>query len=287
VQIGADDLQLEDRWVISRLLRAVGDAGANMEKRRLNDAAYDVFNFFRHEYCDWYLEAIKPRLRGEDADGEASRDAALQVAVLDLALSYKLLHPVMPFITEELWDWLPPASGFIAASPYPVSMAAAPFVAERGRFDAVMEITGVLRNLRSELGVSPGKRGRAVLRVPSAARAAVLQEDAGRIALLSKLETVTVVDGGDDPRPAGAGLAGDVEAFQLMAGLVDLDRERERLQKEMAKLEGWLRGARAKLGNENFLRQAPADVVQKQRDQLAENEAKVATLRERLAGLDA
>ena len=87
-----------------------------MEKRRLNDAAYDVFNFFRHEYCDWYLEAIKPRLRDETA-----REPALAVAVLILGVTYKLLHPVMPFITEELWSWLPSSEGFLMTSSFMTS----------------------------------------------------------------------------------------------------------------------------------------------------------------------
>ncbi len=276
------DLMPEDRWILGRICATAAECNEHNGRRRLNDAAYGAFNFFRHEFCDWYLEAVKPRLRDE-----ATCAAPLQVAVLNLALSYKLLHPVMPFITEELWSWLPPSTGFIAASPYPAGTAAAPFETERADFEAVMEITTVLRNLRSELGVPPGKRGAAVLRVPAAERQAPLAAHAERIALLAKLETVEVVHGGADPQPAGAGLAGDVEVFLPMAGLVDLDKERERLQKDVDKLEGWIKGCRAKLANEKFVQNAPEDVVQKQKDLLAENEAKVATLRERMAGLDA
>ena len=276
------DLDLADRWILGRICAATADSNEHYRRRRLNDAAYSAFNFFRHEYCDWYLEAAKPRLRDPDAAA-----APLQVAVLILALSYKLLHPVMPFITEELWSWLPAGDGFIAISPYPVATAEAPFQAEQAEFDAVMEITGVLRNLRSELSVQPGKRGAAVLRVPAPGRCDALAASADLVALLAKLETVTVVHGGEDPKPAGVGLAGDVEVFLPMAGLVDLDKERERLEKELAKLEGWIKGCRAKLANDRFVDNAPADVVQKQKDLLAENEVKTATLRERLAGLEA
>ncbi|MEZ4388426.1 MAG: hypothetical protein R3D98_12810 [Candidatus Krumholzibacteriia bacterium] len=148
-----------------------------------------------------------------------------------------------------------------------------------------MEITGLLRNLR-ELGVAPGRRGGAILRVAEATRREHLDDLATTVALLAKLETVTVVTGGEDPHPAAAGVVGDVEVFLPMAGLVDLDKERARVQKELDKLEGWIKGCRAKLGHAKFVDNAPAEVVQQQRDLLAENEAKAAKLRERLAGLD-
>jgi len=276
-----EDLLLEDRWLLGRLAATAGEVGEHYARRRLNDAAYGAFNFFRHEFCDWYLEAIKPRLRER-----SERDAALLVAILGLAHSYKLLHPVMPFITEELWSNLPPAVGFVTTSAYPVARGAAVLAGAQAAFGEAMEITGVLRNLRSELGVQPGKRGLAVLRVADAARADALAELAPRIALLAKLEAVEVRVGGPDPRPAGVGVVGEVEVFLPMAGLVDLDRERERLQKELDRIGGWLKGCRAKLANEKFLQGAPADVVQKQRELLAENEAKAAKLQERLAGLD-
>jgi valyl-tRNA synthetase len=278
--VAEDALAAEDLWVLSRVCATAGSCNDALERRRLNDAAYAAFDFFRHELCDWYLEAIKPRLRAAE-----TREPALFVAVLALALSYKLLHPVMPFITEELWSWLPPARGFLAASTYPDLRGDPPFPHETARFARVMEIVQVLRNLRSELGVAPGRRGGAVLRVASAAEAAELDRDAGRVALLAKLERVAVVSGGEDPRPAGVGVAGTVEVFLPMTGLVDLDRERERLAKELAKVDGWIAGCRKKLANSAFVDNAPTDVVQKQKDLLAENEARARTLRERLDAL--
>ena len=278
--VSDDDLRLEDRWLLNRLCEAAGACNEHYARRRLNDAAYGAFNFFRHELCDWYLEAIKPRLRDPER-----RTPALLVASLALAQSYKLLHPVMPFITEELWSWLPAASGRVMVSSYPTATGEVPFAAEQTAFAQVMEITSVVRNLRSELQVPPGRRGRAVLRVGAAERVAALAGLSDLIALLAKLEEVSVVHGGPDPRPAGSGVVGEVEVFLPMAGLIDLERERERLRKELDRLEGWLGGCRAKLANPRFVDGAPAAVVQQQRELLAENEAAAERLRQRLAAL--
>jgi len=281
VEISDDDLKLEDRWILSQLFKTVTEAGSNMDKRRLNDAAYCVFNFFRHEYCDWYLEAIKPRLRDEDNQG-----VALSVAVLNLAVSYKLLHPVMPFITEELWSWLPPSRGYLMTSSFPVMEQEAPFGTDFDNFEQVKEVVNVVRNVRNELGVPPGKRGMAILRVADEDRVAGLQEISGLVALLAKMETVEVVCGGEDPSPAGVGVAGTIEIFLPMKGLVDLEKEKARLEKELGKLEGWMKGCRAKLANKKFTDNAPDHVVQQQKDLLAENENKATTLVERIKGLD-
>jgi len=281
VEISDDDLKLEDRWILSQLFKTVTEAGSNMDKRRLNDAAYCVFNFFRHEYCDWYLEAIKPRLRDEDNQG-----VALSVAVLNLAVSYKLLHPVMPFITEELWSWLPPSRGYLMTSSFPVMEQEAPFGTDFDNYEQVKEVGNVVRNVRNELGVPPGKRGMAILRVADEDRVAGLQEISGLVALLAKMETVEVVCGGEDPSPAGVGVAGTIEIFLPMKGLVDLEKEKARLEKELGKLEGWMKGCRAKLANKKFTDNAPDHVVQQQKDLLAENENKATTLVERIKGLD-
>jgi len=171
-------------------------------------------------------------------------------------------------------------------SSYPRFTGQVPFVVESRIFAQIQEIVGVVRNLRNELGVQPGKRGRAVLRVSSEEEKLALADGADLIGLLAKMEAVAVVCGGDDPSPAGVGVAGTVEIFLPMKGLVDLTKEKARLAKEQAKIEGWLRGCRAKLANEKFTANAPDHVIDKQRALLQENEAKVATIQARIQALD-
>ena len=271
---------LEDLWILNRLGTVAAGINENLEKRRLNDAAYAGYNFFRHELCDWYLEAIKPRLR----DPERRREA-LALAVCALAVSYKLLHPVIPFITEELWHCLPAGEGHLMTSRFPVCEGAAPWAAEAARFDGIVEIVGAVRSLRTDLNVPPGRRGHVVLRVADEARREALHTDAERIALLAKLETVEVAVGGDDPSPAGVAVAGTTEIFLLMTGLVDLDKERDRLAKELARVDGFIDGGRRKLGNDKFTQRAPAEVVDREKAMLAENESRADALRKRLAAL--
>jgi len=230
--------------------------------------------------CDWYLEAVKPRLRDE-----TRRREALALAVCALAASYKLLHPVIPFITEELWQALPGSEGYLMTSSFPTLTGEAPWTTEAARFSKVTEIVAAIRSLRTDLNVPPGKRGHVVLRAVDEARHASLVADAERIALLAKLERVEIVTGGEDPSPAGVAVSGAVEIFLLMAGLVDLDKERDRLAKELARVEGFIKGGRAKLGNESFTARAPQEVVAREQQQLAENEAQAESLRERLSAL--
>jgi valyl-tRNA synthetase len=259
---GADTapLELEDRWVLNRLAVAARRVDREMEARRLNDAAYAGYSCFWNEFCDWYLEAIKPRLRGGDA---ASRNTALLVALSVHAALLRLLHPFLPYITEELWSRHPVTSGFIVTAPMPSFERAVPLAGDAARFELIREIVGAARNLRSELGVPPGRRGRLLL---ASERPAELEGLAGPIATLAKLEEVEIIEPGTQPRQSVSAVVQGHECFLPLAGLVDLEKERQRLDRERTRLEGRLQGIRAKLANEKFTSRAPEEVVARERE---------------------
>jgi valyl-tRNA synthetase len=254
-------LELEDRWVLHRLAAAAQRVEREIEARRLNDAAYAGYDCFWNEFCDWYLEAIKPRLRGDD---EGARRTALTVAFTVHAQLLRLLHPFLPYITEELWHAHPCTTGFVVTAPMPRYAGAAPLAEDAARFELARALVAAVRNLRSELGVPPGRRGHALLRCHEDSRADV---DAVRthVEVLAKLESVDVLVG-EAPAQAVTAVVDHVEVFLPLEGLVDLDRERQRLGKERDGIQQRLHGVRAKLANEKFTAKAPADVIQRERD---------------------
>jgi valyl-tRNA synthetase len=287
--IGADlpegdlgPLALEDRWMIHRVATAAQGLEAAFAARRLNDAAYAGYDCFWHEYCDWYLEAIKPRLRGEDA---AARRTALLVALMVHGILLRLLHPFLPYITEELWSIHPATSGFCMVAPMPRFGDRAPFGAAAERFELARNLVTAARNLRSELGVPPGRRGDLILR-GSPGRVVELEEIAARVEALAKMESVRVEPTSQTKPPqAVAAVVGDVEVFLPVAGLVDLEKEKARLAKERDAVARRLAGVQAKLGNANFVERAPSEVVERERElavsleeTLAKIDGQVATL---------
>ena len=275
-------IELEDRWMLHRLAVATQTVERSMEARRLNDAAYAGYDCFWHEYCDWYLEAIKPRLRAEDP---RERNTALVVALTVHALLLRLLHPFLPYITEELWHAHPATAGFVVAAPMPRFVGDPPLAADAARFDRVRELVGAIRNLRAELGVPPGKRGRALLRGQGE-----IVRDVGSltapIALLAKLETVEVLSAGAEAPPQSvSAVVGDLEVFLPLEGLVDLEQERARLAKERDGVARRLDGVRGKLSNEKFVSKAPAEVVERERALEASLTDTLTKLDERIAAL--
>jgi valyl-tRNA synthetase len=260
-------LELADRWILSRLGAASEETSRSLASFRFKEAAEAAYQFFWGELADWYLEVIKPRLQ-PDAD-PASAEAARATLVACLDGSFRLLHPVMPFITEALWRRLPeiagqqrPTSIMTAAWPgpddYPRSSEA------EARFSALAELIGEVRTLRSEYGVPPAAQIRIHLGNLSPELTAALAEEARALPRLARVEQVehTAIGGGAG---AHAVLRGGVELFIPLAGVIDLEQERKRLQKELERLDGQLRATENKLQNEQFTARAPADVVERER----------------------
>jgi len=264
---GLPGLELADRWVISRLHAAAAETERSLAAFRFKEAAEAAYQFFWGELADWYLEAIKPRLQpgSEPVSAEAAR--ATLVACLDG--SFRLLQPIMPFISDALWRRLPAVAGrdrpaSVMVAPWPDPGEYRRDEAAEAQFGALAELIGAVRALRSEYGVPPGASIRIRLSNISPELATALRVEDRTLQRLARVEEIerSGVGGGAG---AHAILRGGVELFIPLAGVIDLDQERRRLQKELERLDNPLRATEEKLRNEQFTSRAPADVVERER----------------------
>ena len=263
------DLEPADRWILSRLSRRTAEITDALEKFRLNEAAAGAHAFFWGEVADWYLEMIKPRLRGDL--GETSKRAAQATLVTVLDRTMRLLHPIMPFITEAVWQKLPwregnPPSLIVAEWPRPV--AEWEDAAVEGVINELQELIGAVRNIRAEYGVQAGARIVARISGESGALRDVLSASSRTLADLARVEEVSF---GRQEGEIGASsvLTSGTQVFVPLANVINLDKERSRLRAELDRIGGLEKGIHARLGNESFVARAPAEVVEKEREKLA------------------
>lgn len=284
----ADKLRIPDRWILSRLNRAVQNLTQDLEKFRLHDVAEGAYHFFWGEFADWYLELVKPRLK--DGDGEGSREAARTVLVTVLDNALRLLHPLIPFVTEELWQKLPwcgpgPRPPFLMVAPWPEPRPEWHDPDAEARMAELQDLIVHTRRLRKEYGVAEGAWVRLVLRgVPPVFRATLAQEEWAlrTLARVERLELEGEVGG--EPG-AHAVLSDGTEVFLPLQGLLDVTREVERLEAELHRVERQLAGTRGKLSNEAFLARAPREVVEREREKMASLEEQAGKLAEKLRAL--
>ncbi|MFH1058003.1 MAG: valine--tRNA ligase [Pseudomonadota bacterium] len=273
--------QLEDRWIISRVNRAAAEAAAAIEDYRFNDAASALYQFTWHEFCDWYLELIKAPLYN---DADPARQAATRRTLREVfGRLLCMLHPLMPFVTEELWQRLPGAAGSIMAAPWPEGDPAERDEAAEADMELLMAVIGAVRNIRGEMGLSPGQALPSVLMPHDAHAGAVLRAQAERVKALAKLSKLDWAAAGEVPAKAAGAAVSGLTVYVPLAGLVDFAAEVARLEKEIAKLVKEAEPSRKKLYNEGFLQKAPAEVVEKEKAKVAEADNKLERLRENLA----
>ncbi|MDX1517617.1 MAG: valine--tRNA ligase [Woeseiaceae bacterium] len=282
---GNSEFSAADHWIRARLADTVTGMHAHFDSYRLDLAAQAIYDFTWHTFCDWYIELSKPVLQSETATAAMKRGT--QRTLIDvLEQLLRLLHPLMPFITEEIWQQVAPRAGVggdtIMLQPYPAVRDAA------GADDAVADIDWVcrfilgIRQIRGEMDISPGKALPAVLDNASAddrRRAAGYAELLERV---GRVESIDVLADGDEAPTAATALLGDLRILVPMAGLIDVAAERERLDKRVAKTQADLDRARSKLANDNFVNNAPAAVVTQERERAAEFENQLRQLREQL-----
>jgi valyl-tRNA synthetase len=269
VRENALSLTLADRWILSRYANAVKDVTRNLKTYRFNEAANALYHFAWNEYCDWYLELAKPRW-AEDAAPE-DRRAARWVAwkVLDGIL--RLLHPFMPFVTEELWQALPHEGECLATAAWPRARRVW-FDAEAERQIAFLqEVVVAVRNLRAENNLPPGKRVPITVR-GSEDQLALVEQLGAPIRALARIESLELARDGSRPAVAASAVVQGAEVFLPLDGLKDLDEERTRLTTQAVKLLDDLEGVRRKLRNQDFLSKARPEIVERERRRLAQLE---------------
>ena len=268
---------LADRWIRSRLAFTIEQVSVLFDAYRFSDVTRALYEFLWNDYCDWYLELAKVRLQGADADDKALTQQLL-VEVLEQAL--RLMHPVMPYVTESLWQALPRQSGSstlgesIMVAEWPASRVTDRDEEAEEEMDLLKDVVSSVRTIRSELNVPPGKKVRVVLSAPSQARQQPLEDVREYIAVLTGAEDVEIGVGLQQPPSSGSAVVRDLDVFVPLAGLIDLEAERGRVAKEIAKLQGLLKGLDKKLGQPSFLEKAPAEVVERERlrkDEYGEN----------------
>ena len=312
-----EDLELSDRWILSRLSGTAESLTQELEKFRLHDVADKAYHFFWGELADWYLELVKPRLR-DDAE-EGSKQAARTTLISAFDGILRLLHPLIPFVTEELWQKLPWPEGqerpeALISAPWPTPDPARDDPEAEAQMEAVQELITQLRRLRKEYGVPEGAEVDVALAgAPASFQAALAAEGSSirRLARVSALRVVAGVGGGTSGSVAPEGGAGETaegeagetaegeagetagagahavlkngtELFMPLEGVIDLKQERERISAEVQRLNGQLKGVRGKLQNRNFLDRAPEPVVAREREKEASFREQMEKLQEKL-----
>ncbi len=275
-----ETLELEDKWILSKLNNVIKEVCDNMDKFELGVASAKIYDFIWDSYCDWYIELTKPRLNG---DNEEAKIGAQKVLLYVLTEILKLLHPFMPFITEEIWQALPHEGEALIVADYPEYNESMNFAEDEANFEMVMEAIKAVRVRRAEMNVPPSRKSHLIIVTDNAA---AFEKGEAFICKLAYAAEVTV----STEAPASTEgmvsvVTGSARMFMPMADLVDFEKERARINKELANAEKQLAGQNAKLANENFVSRAPEAVVNAEREKKAKLEALIENLKESLKQL--
>ena len=274
--VGKANFTLADRWILSRVNSTISAVRQGLDSYKFNEAASAVYQFLWHEFCDWYIELIKPVLY-QDQD-PAQKWVAQDVLARVLNISLRLLHPFMPFITEEIWQSLPGNQGSIMVAEFPKVEEGEIQPGAEAEMELVMSVIGAVRNLRSELNIPPAKQVEVVLQSKNGGALNTLERNRIYVGSLARATQMAFQPEGEKPRASATSVVGDVEVFLPLKGLINLDEEEKRIQKEISKVAEELSRINLKLHNEEFLRKAKTEAVEKERERakvLVDKEAKL------------
>jgi valyl-tRNA synthetase len=270
-----------ERWILTRLKQTLTEVEEHFATYRFDLLAQALYEFVWNEYCDWFLELSKPALNGDDAQAAASTRHTLLV-VLETVL--RALHPIIPFITEEIWQSVAPRLDLRAASimerPWPKAAELPGDEAASAEIEWVKAVLSGIRRIRSEMNIAPGKTIPLLLAGGEPSDRARVTKFATQIAFLARTGVPQWIEPGADEPAAAAAVVGSLRVLIPLAGLIDLAAEKARLAKEIARIEGEIRKCEGKLGNANFVANAPAEVVAQERQRIADWGTQLEALRE-------
>ena len=257
---------LPERWILTRLHQVSDDITKALEGYRFNDAANLCYQFVWHEFCDWYLEMVKMGLYGDDEERRQSSRYILQTALIGVL---KLLHPFMPFVTEDIWQRLPGTERSIMVAPFP-EPSEFPFDEQALKeMDLLMGVIAGVRNIRGEMNVPPSKKVDILVDTPDSEEAEIIRENTAHIQNLARVDSVQVAAKVAKPEASATAVFGENQVHVLLKGLLDFQEEQRRLQKEITKIEKDMEVAERKLSNKQFMDKAPDEVIEKVKDKVA------------------
>ncbi|MFC5440668.1 valine--tRNA ligase [Rhodanobacter ginsenosidimutans] len=270
-----------ERWILTRLKQTLAEVEQHFVSYRFDHLAQALYEFVWNEYCDWFLELSKPALNGDDAAAAASTRHTLLV-VLESVL--RALHPVIPFITEEIWKDVGPKLGLTEESlihrPWPKADDIAADHAATGEIEWFKNVLSGIRKIRSEMNISPAKTIPLLFADGDASDHARVTKFAAQISFLARTETPQWIEAGADEPASAAAVVGALRVMIPLAGLIDLEAEKVRLAKEISRIEVEIRKCEGKLGNANFVANAPAEVVAQERQRITDWNTTLGALRE-------
>jgi valyl-tRNA synthetase len=264
VPVGRNEEFLPDRWIRHQLNRTVNEVVKNLDEYRFNEAAAAVYQFVWHEFCDWYLELIKPTLYGKG--DPAQRQATQQTLFAVLKNSIKLLHPFMPFVTEEIWQTLIRDGSSIMVSEFPAGDDSLQDLRAEKQMRVVMDVVTRVRNIRGEMNIAPSKKLRVVISAPEEDLRAVITAGKDHIVNLANLEALDIGGKMEEPKDVATGVIGSIRVFVLLEGMMDVAGELARLEKEMGRVTKDIAFISKKLANRDFMAKASKTVIEKEEE---------------------
>ena len=281
--IPTDKLTLADQWILTQFQSAARDITENLEAFDLGYAATRIYDFAWSTFCDWYIEIAKQGLYGDDPVRKKTTQEVLYYVLIGIL---KLLHPFMPFITEEIYGYLPGVDGMLISAQWPEIRPEYDFPAEAARMEGIMEIVRTIRNMRAEMNVAPGRRASLILK-PHEGWKDALSTAEGYFTRLAFASSLTILDpSSPNPEKSASAVTEACELFMPLGELVDVEKELKRLEKDKKSLEGEIARASGKLSNPGFLSKAPANLVEQEKTKLETNKQLLEKLAARIQEME-